>query len=252
MNPTDIDRPRQPARRHPRLPPRRHRQGARAGGRGHPRARPGVPGRRDPSPGHAASARRSRCARSASASASSGPSRSTRPIDRQASRWSRSATCVGPSSTTCATGTARPPRSRNAGVPAWRLTRPRSTCRRAGPMSEEDLERYESPRSSWPWSRSTGPSSRSSPTSWRPSVASTWPTRSRWRCAPRLRRRCVEVNLSDAWVWDMYRTGPLRPLGADPDLPRRQHRAAPRDRARLVAGSPRRMVGRPEEDRCPT
>ncbi|CAA9252703.1 MAG: LSU ribosomal protein L19p, partial [uncultured Acidimicrobiales bacterium] len=44
-------RPRQPAGRRPELRSRRHAQGARAGRRGHPRARPGLPGRRHPPPG---------------------------------------------------------------------------------------------------------------------------------------------------------------------------------------------------------
>ena len=45
MNPTDLVDHAQPARRRPRLRPRRHPEGARPGGRGHQGAGPGVPGR---------------------------------------------------------------------------------------------------------------------------------------------------------------------------------------------------------------
>ena len=51
MNKTDLIEQAYPAHRHAGVPSRRHRQGARAGGRGKSRARPGVPGRRDPPPG---------------------------------------------------------------------------------------------------------------------------------------------------------------------------------------------------------
>ena len=100
------------ADRHRRLPRRRHAQGARPGRRGQPVPHPDLPGRRDPSPGRLACARRSPSARSASALASSGPTRST------ARRWTGSrsspaATSAAPSSTTCAISAARRPRSRS-------------------------------------------------------------------------------------------------------------------------------------------
>ena len=73
MNPTDLVDRSSLRDDVPDFAPGRHPQGARPGGRGQPRAGPGLPGRGDPPPGLRASARRSRCARSASASASSAP-----------------------------------------------------------------------------------------------------------------------------------------------------------------------------------
>ena len=51
MNPTDLVDHAEPARRHPRLRPRRHPEGARPGGRRQHGARPGLPGRRHRPPG---------------------------------------------------------------------------------------------------------------------------------------------------------------------------------------------------------
>src|SRR5581483_6063887 len=45
-----LDRRRLAAHRHPGVPPRRHREGAREGHRGQPQPDPGLPGRRDPPP----------------------------------------------------------------------------------------------------------------------------------------------------------------------------------------------------------
>ena len=114
MHRTDLVDRAQSARRHPRLRPRRHPEGARPRGRGQPRAGPGVPGRRDPPPGQRRPRRPSRSARSASASASSAPSRCIRRSSPR-SRSSPGATSAGPSSTTCGTGSERPPRSRKSG-----------------------------------------------------------------------------------------------------------------------------------------
>ena len=71
-------------------------------------------------------------------------------------------------------------------------------------MSAEDLEKYET-EMELTSTGSTGTSCPSSPTWWRPSAASTWPTRS--TSPPRNADGEVyfEVRMSDAWVWDMYR-----------------------------------------------
>ncbi len=116
-------RQRHQARRRPGLPRRRHRQGPRQGRRGQPLPRPGLPGRRDPHPGLPASAAPSPSARSPSVSVSSAPSRCT-PRSSRRSRSSPAVTCAAPSSTTCATCAARPPRSRSAARPERRSTTP--------------------------------------------------------------------------------------------------------------------------------
>jgi hypothetical protein len=72
------------------------------------------------------------------------------------------------------------------------------------PLSEEELEQYEAEielalvqeyRAVLPCS----------PTWWRPSGASTWPTRSPCHVRSDTQPACVELELTDAWVWDMYR-----------------------------------------------
>ena len=107
---------RQPPRRRPRLPRRRHRQGPRQGRRGQPLPHPGLPGRRDPRAGLRRRPHASPSARSPSVSASSAPSRST-PRSSTGSRSSPAVTSAGRSSTTCATCAARLPRSRSAARP---------------------------------------------------------------------------------------------------------------------------------------
>ena len=104
------------ALRHPGLPPRRHPQGARQGHRGQPLPHPGLPGRGHPPPGRRrprdlhgpqGQLRRRRRAHLPGAH----PGRSTR------SRSSPAATSAAPSSTTCASCAARPPRSRSSATP---------------------------------------------------------------------------------------------------------------------------------------
>ena len=133
------DRAAVPAHGPPRFPPRRHRQGARPRGRGEPRARPGVPGRRDPTLGRRhprdlhgsqdlvrgrAWSARSRCTRPRSPSSSS----------------SSAAGSAARSSTTCATCAGRRRGSRSAGSttrssPRWRPPRPRPRSRRRSTSS---------------------------------------------------------------------------------------------------------------------
>ena len=113
-----IDRARQrhQARRRPRLPRRRHRQGPRQGRRGQPLPRPGLPGRRDPRPGlrhrphlhRPQGLLRRRCRAHL-------PAHTRRSSSR--SRSSPAVTSAARSSTTCATCAARPPRSRSAARP---------------------------------------------------------------------------------------------------------------------------------------
>ena len=44
-------------------------------------------------------------------------------------------------------------------------------------------------------------------------------------------RPYFEIELGDAWVWDMYRPGPLRLVGAGRHVQGRQRRGAPREGA---------------------
>ena len=125
------------------------------------------------------------------------------------------------------------------------------TLRPAAPMSEEDLERYESEielalvqeyRAVVPLFAYVVETER------RFYLANTVDVTVRSDTSP----ACVEVELTDAWVWDMYRPARFVPVGADPDLPRRQHRAAARQgpvRAHPADPAPTGDRSRPRADR---
>ena len=76
--------------------------------------------------------------------------------------------------------------------------------RRMPPMSTEDLERYEAELELQLYKeyKDVCPMF---PTSWRPSGASTSPTRWSRPCATRTAARGSSSTCGDAWVWDMYR-----------------------------------------------
>ena len=63
--------------------------------------------------------------------------------------------------------------------------------------------------------------------------------RGRAERAQRGRAHLVELEMRDAWVWDMYRTDPLRGVGADRDVQGRQHRGAPQEGAVSCGRRPR-------------
>ena len=118
---------------------RRHGEGVGEGGRGEPRADPGLRG-----DGHAAARwrtqpARSRCAASRPASAWSAPSWSTRRASRR-SRWFATGWRVGPSSTSCAIGSGSQPRCASADpaaepVPARLFGAPAAAAKRRASSS---------------------------------------------------------------------------------------------------------------------
>ena len=54
---------------------------------------------------------------------------------------------------------------------------------------------------------------------------------------------CVEVEMSDAWVWDMYRPARFVPVGPGGHFPRRERRAPARKGAVAPPRPPRPFCG---------
>ena len=71
--------------------------------------------------------------------------------------------------------------------------------------SAPTISRTSSPNGSPNSRRSTRTWPGCSATPWRPSAGSTWPTTSTSPSAAMPSRPVIEVELNDAWVWDMYR-----------------------------------------------